>query len=90
MGKVHEAAHGVAQQSFLELEPAETLPAPAAQAEPLTTPVRAPKLMSAYFSIGAKICGEPAIDAEFKTIDFLTLVDIQALPASVAARYELR
>jgi outer membrane protein TolC len=27
----------VAQQSFLELEPAETLPAPAAQAEPLTT-----------------------------------------------------
>ena len=60
------------------------------EAEPVTTPVRAPKLMSAYFSIGAKFCGEPAIDAEFKTIDFLTLVDIQALPASVAARYELR
>ena len=60
------------------------------QAEPLAAPVRAPKLMSAYFSIGAKICGEPAIDAEFKTIDFLTIVDIQALPASVAARYELR
>ena len=59
-------------------------------AEPLTTSVRAPKLMSAYFSIGAKICGEPALDAEFKTIDFLTLVDIQALPASVAARYELQ
>lgn len=60
------------------------------EAAPLETPVRAPKLMSAYFSIGAKICGEPALDAEFKTIDFLTLVDIQALPASVAARYELR
>ncbi|MEI6562353.1 MAG: GNAT family N-acyltransferase [Verrucomicrobiota bacterium] len=59
-------------------------------AQPLTTPVRAPKLMSAYFSIGAKICGEPALDAEFKTIDFLTLVDIQALPASVAARYGLQ
>lgn len=59
-------------------------------AAPLETPVRAPKLMSAYFSIGAKICSEPAIDAEFKTIDFLTLVDIQALPASVAARYELK
>ena len=52
--------------------------------------MRAPKLMSAYFSIGAKICSEPALDAEFKTIDFLTLVDIQALPASVAARYELQ
>ena len=59
-------------------------------AQPLDTPVRAPKLMSAYFSIGAKICGEPALDAEFKTIDFLTLVDILALPASVAARYELQ
>jgi putative hemolysin len=53
-------------------------------------PVRAPKLMSAYFSIGAKICGEPAIDREFKTIDFLTLVDILALPDSVASRYELK
>ena len=60
------------------------------KAQPLSTPVRAPKLMSAYFSIGAKICSEPALDAEFKTIDFLTLVDIQALPASVAARYELQ
>jgi len=60
------------------------------QAQPLTTPVRAPKLMSAYFSIGAKICSEPALDQEFKTIDFLTLVDIQALPASVAARYNLQ
>ena len=59
-------------------------------AEPLAAPVRAPKLMSAYFSIGAKICGPPALDAEFKTIDFLTLVDIQELPASVAARYELK
>jgi len=59
-------------------------------AQPLETPVRAPKLMSAYFSIGAKICGEPALDQEFKTIDFLTLVDIQALPESVASRYDLK
>ncbi len=57
---------------------------------PADVPVRAPKLMSAYFSIGAKMCGEPAIDKEFKTIDFLTLVDILALPESVAARYELK
>ena len=60
------------------------------QAQPLDTPVRAPKLMSAYFSIGAKICSEPALDQEFKTIDFLTLVDIQALPESVASRYNLK
>ncbi|XHR29946.1 MAG: GNAT family N-acetyltransferase [Chthoniobacteraceae bacterium] len=54
------------------------------------TPVRAPKLMSAYFSIGAKICGQPAIDSEFKTIDFLTWVDVLALPERVASRYELK
>ena len=52
--------------------------------------VRAPKLMSAYFSIGAKICGPPAIDAEFKTIDFLIVVDLVTMPDSVAARYQLR
>ena len=56
----------------------------------LPTPVRAPKLMSAYFSIGASICGPPAMDKEFQTIDFLTLVDLQALPESVVARYDLR
>jgi putative hemolysin len=49
-----------------------------------------PKLMSSNFSIGAKICGEPSLDAEFQTIDFLTLLDLQTLPESVAARYHLR
>lgn len=40
-----------------------------------------PKLLSAYLSIGARICAPPAIDREFKTIDFLTLLDLHALPA---------
>lgn len=34
-----------------------------------------PKLLRAYLSIGAKICGPPAIDREFKTLDFLTILD---------------
>jgi putative hemolysin len=46
-----------------------------------------PKLLRAYLAIGAKICGPPAIDREFKTIDFLTLLDLDALPASIRARY---
>jgi putative hemolysin len=49
-----------------------------------TTP---PKLMRAYLSIGAKICGPPAIDREFGTIDFLTLLDLHALPAIVRAHF---
>jgi putative hemolysin len=36
-----------------------------------------PKLLQAYLTIGAKICGPPALDREFKTIDFLTLLDLR-------------
>lgn len=36
-----------------------------------------PKLLTAYLGLGAFICGAPAIDREFGTIDFLTLVDLQ-------------
>jgi len=48
---------------------------------------RAPKLLRAYLTIGAKICGEPAIDRDFKTIDFLTLLDLQTLHPRVAKRF---
>jgi putative hemolysin len=50
-------------------------------------PPKAPKLLAAYLMIGAKICGPPAIDREFKTIDFLTLLDLKSLPARVAERF---
>lgn len=40
--------------------------------------IKIPKLLSAYLSLGAWICGPPAIDHEFKTIDFLTMVDLSA------------
>src|SRR5438093_4263174 len=46
-----------------------------------------PKLMRAYLAIGAKICGPPALDREFGTIDFLTLLDLHALPAIVRAHF---
>lgn len=48
----------------------------------LQTPT-VPKLLRAYISIGAKICGPPALDQDFKTIDFLTLLDLRALPDAV-------
>jgi putative hemolysin len=46
-----------------------------------------PKLLRAYLSIGAKICGPPALDREFKTLDFLTLLDLLSLPALVRERF---
>jgi putative hemolysin len=42
-------------------------------------PINIPKLLRAYLTMGAKICGAPALDAHFKTIDFLTLLDLDGL-----------
>ena len=50
-------------------------------------PPKVPKLLRAYLSVGAKICGPPALDREFKTIDFLTFVDLQKLAASARSRF---
>jgi putative hemolysin len=46
-----------------------------------------PRLFRAYLDISARVCGPPAIDRDFKTIDFLTLVDLQAIPERVKARF---
>jgi putative hemolysin len=48
-----------------------------------TEPPVIPKLLRAYLSLGAKVCGPPALDQEFKTIDFLTLLDLRTLPVAV-------
>ncbi len=46
-----------------------------------------PRLLRAYLAIGARICGAPAIDREFSTVDFLTWLDLQAMPARVWQKY---
>lgn len=46
-----------------------------------------PKLLRSYLAVGAKICGPPAIDQEFKTIDFLTLMDLETVHPRVRARF---
>ncbi len=38
-----------------------------------------PKLFRLYMDLGAKVCSPPALDAEFKTIDYLVLLDIESL-----------
>jgi putative hemolysin len=52
---------------------------------PVALPV--PKLMRAYLALGAKICGDPAIDREFSTIDFLTWLDLRATPMRLLQRF---
>jgi putative hemolysin len=43
------------------------------------SPVEIPGLLAAYLSLGAGICGAPAIDPGFGSIDFLTLLDLDSL-----------
>jgi len=49
-------------------------------------PVKTPRLLRTYLELSAKICGPPAIDREFRTIDFLTLLDLEEIPARLRAR----
>jgi len=45
-----------------------------------------PRLFRAYLDVSARLCGPPAIDREFKTIDFLTLIDLHHIPDRVRTR----
>jgi len=50
-------------------------------------PVELPKLLRAYLMLGGKICGPPALDREFKTIDFLTLLDLKTLHPFIRQKF---
>lgn len=41
--------------------------------------VRLPKLFQIYMRYGARVCSRPALDRQFKTIDFLVLFDVKAM-----------
>lgn len=43
--------------------------------------VSIPKLFGAYLRFGARVCGPPAIDRLFKTIDYLVLFDVAEMDA---------
>lgn len=65
-----------------------TLPLPGWRCEvEATEPLKLPKLMAAYLALGARICGEPALDREFGTIVFLTCLDLESLPLRVLRKY---
>lgn len=70
----------------------QTIPTESYRLPALETPLPeelpdAPKLLRMYLMVGAYICGEPAIDRAFKTIDFLTLLDLEQLTPSFRVRY---
>jgi putative hemolysin len=79
-------------QEFLVAPSLRTSPRPEFSI-PITTPtpgmlrINPPRLLRAYLSIGAQICGAPAIDREFKTIDFLTLLDLTNLTSGARLHF---
>jgi putative hemolysin len=43
--------------------------------------------MQIYLALGAKICGAPARDLQFGTVDFLTLLDLESIHPAARARF---
>jgi putative hemolysin len=54
---------------------------PVAAGEPVAAvePVAVPPLFGTYLRYGALVCSPPAIDREFKTIDYFVVLDVNAL-----------
>jgi putative hemolysin len=50
-------------------------------------PVKLPRLLRTYLGIGARICGPPAWDRAFGTIDFLTLLDLEQIAPAARSRF---
>jgi len=57
---------------------------PPAQA---AAPVKVPKLLKTYLAIGARIAAPPAWDREFRSIDFLTFLDLELLSSAARNRF---
>ena len=84
------ALYEVLRDKYLAEPPLRTAPKPGCEClsngKPTEAP-RPPRLFRAYLEISARLCGPPAIDREFKTIDFLTLLDLQRIPDRVRTRF---
>ncbi len=50
-------------------------------------PIKIPKLLKTYLVLGSRIAAAPAWDREFRTIDFLTLCDIESLVPAARERF---
>ena len=84
------ALYGELREKYLVEPSLRTAPKPALQCRETSSSLvspRPPRLFRAYLDISARLCGPPAIDREFRTIDFLTVLDLQAIPERVRSRF---
>ena len=81
-GYVHPTCR-VRPQPGWECYDDELRPGPSERAHP----VDLPRLFSLYLRYGAKVCGAPALDRLFKTIDYLVLLDVNELDEQTRRMY---
>ena len=81
---VGAALHRYLEREGLVHQEVRVMPHPASTCHAAGTGVAGastvPALFRAYLDIGAKVLGPPAIDREFKTIDWLVMLDVTELP----------
>ncbi len=49
--------------------------------------LKLPQLFRLYLDIGCKVCSPPALDTQFKTIDFLILLDLETISEQTKALF---
>ena len=84
------ALYHTLRDKYLVASELRTEPHPAFRCKPTphhVHPPRPPRLFRSYLEISARLCGPPAIDREFRTIDFLTFVDLHRIPERVRTRF---
>ena len=87
---VGASAYSFLSRNHLVARAFRTRPLPAydcSLAHMATEEVAIPKLLRAYLSLGTKICGPPALDPHFKTIDFLTMLDLVEISPAARQRF---
>ncbi len=78
-GRVHPSVRVLPRPGWVCEASAEALAA--------VPPVSLPILFRTYLRYGARVCGPPALDRDFKTIDFLTYLDTAELPSDLRALF---
>jgi putative hemolysin len=84
------ALYQALQEKYLAPSELRTKPKPGHECRSTCTtiePPQPPRLFRAYLDMSARLCGPPAIDREFKTIDFLTIMDLHRIPDRVRTRF---
>lgn len=70
--------HGLLHRAW-RVDPRRNLESVEFPSKSLNLPVELPMLFNMYLKIGARVCGKPAVDHDFGTLDFFVIFDLESL-----------